>query len=110
MQIFKNLILSGLAMCNNNFPLALWRQLVRQCVVACNLLESLWAHPKVSAYYMLEGVHDFNKILWVPPATRATILDQIQDVWGPHAMDTWYVRTAWQHYWNWQFWILSTGG
>ncbi len=61
-QTFKNLLLLGLSMCDNEFPLALWSHLVRQCKAACNLLRTLQAHPKLSVYHVLKGAHDFNKV------------------------------------------------
>ncbi|KAL7533212.1 hypothetical protein ACHAWF_004382, partial [Thalassiosira exigua] len=67
MQTFKNLFIGGISVCDEEFPTILWSRIVRQCQDACNLLRTSHVHPKVSAYHVLEGVHDFNKVPWVPP-------------------------------------------
>jgi hypothetical protein len=111
-QTFKNLFIGGISVCDEDFPTVLWSKLVRQCQDACNLLRTSRVHPKVSAYHVLEGVHDFNKVPWAPPGTRATIFNppEIRTSWEPRALDAWYVSPAWQHYRNWLFYVPSTGG
>ena len=35
------------------------------------MLQTSRVHPKISAYHCLEGIHDFNRVPWAPPGTRA---------------------------------------
>merc|ERR1712155_17519 len=111
-QTFKNLFISGLATCDENFPTFLWSKLIKQCQDACNMLRTSRVHPKISSYHCLEGVHDFNKVPWAPPGTRATIFNppEVRSSWRPRALDAWYVGPAHMHYRNWTFFIPSTGG
>ena len=111
-QTFKNLFISGLATCDENFPTILWSKLVKQCQDTCNMLRTSRVHPKISAHHCLEGTHDFNRVPWAPPGTRATIFNppEVRGSWGPRALDAWYVGPAPLHYCNWTFYVPSTGG
>ena len=64
------------------------------------------------AYHVLEGVHDYNRVPFAPPGTKATVFNppEIQDSWEPRALDAWYVGPAYDHYRCWKFFIRSTGG
>ncbi|KAL7544532.1 hypothetical protein ACHAWF_007912, partial [Thalassiosira exigua] len=55
-EMFKNLFIGDISVCDTDFPTILWSRLV-------------------SAYHILEGVHNFNKVPWVPPGTRTTIFN-----------------------------------
>ena len=68
-------------------------------------------HPKLSAFHVLEGQHDFNKVPFGPPGTRATIFNppETRGSFGPRAIDGWYVGPAWDHYRSMTFQIPSTG-
>jgi hypothetical protein len=39
------------------------------------MLRTSRAHPQLLAYHVLEGAHDFNRVPWAPPGTRATIFN-----------------------------------
>lgn len=88
-QTYKNLFISGLCSCHDKFPTILWSKMVKQCQHACNMLRQSRAHPKLSAYHVLEGVHDFNRVPWAPPGTPATIFNppETRSSWGPRALD-----------------------
>ncbi len=68
-QTFKNHFISGLSVYDNDFPTILWSCLIRQGQDSINLLCTSRVHPKVSAFHVLEGVHDFNRVPWAPPGT-----------------------------------------
>ena len=68
-RTFKNHFISGLSMGDNKFPTVLWSKLVNQAQRSMNMLRTSRVHPKVSADHVLEGVHDFNRNPWAPPAT-----------------------------------------
>ena len=76
------------------------------------MLRTSRIHPKLSAYHVLEGPHDFNGVLFAPPGTHATILNppETRTSWVPRAMDVWYLSPAYDHYRAWLFHIPSTGG
>ena len=76
------------------------------------MLRTSRVHPKLSAFHVLEGQHDFNKVPFGPPGTRATIFNppEIRGSFGPRELDGWYVGPAWDHYRSMTFQITSTGG
>lgn len=76
------------------------------------MLQTSRGHSKLSAYHVLKGPHDFNRVPFAPPGTRATIFapPEICTLVGPKAIDCWYVGLAYNHYRCWQFQLPSTGG
>ena len=76
------------------------------------MLRTSRVQQKLSAYHVLEGPYDFNRVPFAPPGTRATILNtsETRTSWGPRAMDTWYLSPAYDHYRSCLFHIPSTGG
>lgn len=110
-QTFKNHFISGLCTCDKDFPLQLWSRLVKQAQDSLNLLRTSRCHPKISAFDALEGTHDFNRVPFAPPGTRATIFNppEIRSSWGPRATDAWYIGPVWNHYRCLSFYIPKTG-
>jgi hypothetical protein len=92
-QTFKNHMIAGLSTCDALFPSLLWDRTVPQAQDSLNMLRTSRAHPKLSAYHILEGAHDFNRVPWAPPGTRATIFNppETRTSWGPRAIDAWYI-------------------
>ena len=90
----------------------MWCKSIKQAQDTLNMLRTSHVHPKLSAYHVLEGPHDFNRVPFAPPGTRATILNpsETRTSWDPRAMDTWYLSPAYDHYRAWLFHIPSTGG
>ena len=76
------------------------------------MLRTSRVHPKLYAYHVLEGPHDFNRVPFDPPGTRATIINppETRTSWSPRAMEDWYLSPAYDHYRAWLFHIPSTGG
>ena len=76
------------------------------------MLRTSRVHPKLSAFHVLEGQHDFNRVPFGPSGTRATIFNppETRGSFGPRALDGWYVGPAWDHYRSMIFQIPSTGG
>ena len=76
------------------------------------MLRTSRVHPQLSAFHVLEGQHDFNKVSFGPPGIRATIFNppETRGSFGPRALDGWYVGPAWDHYRSMTFQIPSTGG
>ena len=74
-QTFKNHLIVGLSTCDASFPLLLWNKIVPQAQDSLNMLQTSRVHPKLSAYSVFEGIHDFNIHMWAPPGTRATIFN-----------------------------------
>ena len=111
-QTFKNHFIAGLCTTDEKFPAQLWNKLIEQGQDSLNMLRMFRAHPHLSAYNSVEGIHDFNKEPWAPPGTRATIFNppEIRTSWGPRALDAWYVGPAKDHYRCYNFFVTSTGG
>ena len=76
------------------------------------MLRTSRVHPKLSAFHVLEGQHDYNRVPFGPPGTRATIFNppELRTSWGPRALDAWYTGPAWMHYRCMHFHVPSTGG
>ena len=76
------------------------------------MLRTSIVHPKLSAFHVLEGQHDFNRVPFGPPGTRGTIFSppETRGSYGPISLDYWYVGPAWDHYRGMHFKIPSTGG
>ena len=111
-RTFKNHFIAGLCIGDRKFPTILWSKLVNQAVRSMNMLRTSRVHPKLSADHVLEGVHDFNRNPWAPPATRATVLNppESRNSWDQRAIDAWHIGPAWDHYRALTFYIPSTGG
>ena len=99
-QTFKSHFIAGLCTCDSEFPLALWPHLIQQGQKSLNMMRTSQTYPKLSAYHVLEGVHDFNKVPFAPPGLKSTIFNpsEIRGTFGPRALDTWYVGPAYNHY------------
>ena len=76
------------------------------------MLRTSRVHPKLSAYSILKGIHDFNRHPCAPPGTQATISNppETRTSFGPHAIDAWYIGPAPQHYRCYNFFLPLTGG
>jgi hypothetical protein len=111
-QTFKDHMLTGLSTCDAQFPSLLWDRIAPQAQDSLNMLRTSRAHPQLSAYHVLEGAHDFNRVPWAPPGTRATIFKppETRTSWGPRAIHAWYIGPAPQHYRCYNFYLPTTGG
>ena len=111
-QTFKNHTISGLCICDEEFPSILWCKILKQSQDTLNMLRTSRIHPQLLAFHVLEGQHDFNKVPFGSPGTRATIFNPpaMRGSFGPRAIDGWYIGPAWDHYRSMNFQIPSTGG
>ena len=111
-QTFQNHLISGLSTWDASFPLLLWNNIVPQSQDYLNILRTSRVHPKLSAYSVLKGIHDFNRHPWAPPGTRATIfnLPETRTSFGPRDIDAWYIGPAPQNYRCYNFFLPLTGG
>eukprot|EP00978_Attheya_sp_CCMP212_P040823 scaffold226719_cov36-Attheya_sp.AAC.1 len=111
-QTFKNHTIAGLSIVDEDFPSILWSQLLQQSQDTLNMLRTSRVHPKLSAFHVLEGHHDFNRVPMAPPGTRSTIFNppESRTSWGPRALDAWYIGPACDHYRCLTFFVPSTGG
>ena len=111
-QTFKNHTIAGLCICDNDFPSILWDKVIKQSQDTLNMLRTSRVHPKLSAFHVLEGQHDYNRVPFGPPGTRATIFNppELRTSWGPRALDAWYTGPSWMHYRCMNFHVPSTGG
>ena len=90
-QTFKNHTILGLCVCNEQFPSILWCKITKQAQDTVNMLRISRVYQKLSAFHVLEGQHDFNKVPFGPPGTRATIFNppETRSLFGPRALDGW---------------------
>ena len=111
-QTFKDHFIAGLCTVDKQFPIQLWDQLLEQAQDSLNMLRTSRTNPKLSAYHILEGIHDFNRSPWAPPGTRAVIYEppERRQSWAPRGIDGWYVGPAKMHYRCYRFYIPATGG
>ena len=111
-QTFKNHTIAGLCTCDGDFPSVLWCKLIKQAQDTLNMLRTSRVHPKLSAYHVLDGPHDSNRVPFAPPGTHVKILNppETRTSWSLRAMDAWYLSPAYDHYRAWIFHIPSTGG
>ena len=67
---FKNHFTAGLCSTDKAFPMNCWDLLLPQATMPLNLLRNSIVFPKLSAYAVLEGKHDYNSHLLAPPGTK----------------------------------------
>ena len=110
-ETFNNHLIAGLSICNASFPSLLWNKSIPQAQDPLNMLRTSRVHTKLSAYAVLEGIHDFNRHLWAPPRTRATIFNppETRTSFGPRDIYAWYIGPDPQHYCCYNFFLPSTG-
>ena len=99
-QTWKGNFISGLEICDPNYPALQWDRLVQKSNTSLNLLRSSRTHPQLSAYTSVIGPFDFNSTPMAPPGTNIMIHDtpsQRKTV-ASHGTDAWYVGPAMHHY------------
>ena len=72
-KTFKAHLLSGLATCNKDFPIAEWDRLLPQAELTLNLLQNARVNTRLSSWAFLNGNHDFNRHPIAPPGTKIII-------------------------------------
>ena len=70
---YKNHLITGLCLCDTNFPLKDWDPLLRQYSLTLNLPRSSLRHPSLFAYISLYGNFNFNATHMVPPDTKTLV-------------------------------------
>ena len=111
-QTFKEHFIAGLCTVNKNFPMQLWCDLLEQAQLTINLLRQARVNNKLSAYAILEGTYNFNKVPLAPPGTRTLVFKDNSNrrTWAPHAQEGLYVGPAPNHYRCYKFWMPKTKG
>ena len=109
-QTWKNHFISGLCTTDRDFPTQLWDQLLPQAQDTLNLLRPSRTDPTRSAYAVLEGDYEFDKLLVAPPGTRAVIHEPADSraSWAPRGTDAWYLAPAKEHYRAARFFVPET--
>ena len=99
-RTLKNHLLSGLATCDDNYPIHEWDRLLPQCELTLNLLQNLRINSKLSSWALLNGNHDFNKVQLAPPETKVVIHNKPgqRKSWQYHGTEGWYIGPAHEHY------------
>ena len=105
-------MIASMCVCDKEFPSILWDKIIQQSQDTSNMLRTSCDHPRLSAFHVLEGQHDYNRVLFGPPGTRATIFNpsELRISWGLQTLDAWYTGPALLHYRCMNFHVPSTGG
>ena len=109
-QTFKNHFIAGLATVDPQCPIQLWDEFIEQAQNTLNMLRTSRVNPKLSAYEILEGPYNFNKVPLAPPGTKAIVYidPKNRTTWGVHGEDAFYVGPAPGHYRCYKFFIVGT--
>eukprot|EP00957_Ditylum_brightwellii_P070681 5371453-Ditylum_brightwellii.AAC.1 len=70
---YKNHVMSGLATCNPQFPIAEWDQLIEQANLTLNLLCTSRVNPSLLAHAYLFGNHNLNAHHLAPPGCKVVV-------------------------------------
>ena len=111
-NIEENHLIARFYTCEVSFTSLLWNKIVPQAQDSLNMLRTSRVHPRIPAYSVLEGIHDFNRHPWSLPGTRATIFNppETRASFSPHAIYIWYIGPAPQHYRCYNLFLPSIGG
>ena len=97
---FKNHFVAGLASVDNNFPIYLWCQIVKQSEITIHLLRTSRTNPRLSTYTQIFGTFDFIATPMAPPGKK--IIGHEKPVqwapWSKHEVAVWYTGIALEHY------------
>ena len=97
---FKDHFIAGLAGVDPKIPLHLWCRLLPQGLMTSNLLRQSRTNPKLSAYVVMEGWHDYSDNPVAPPRIKVVIHEKstVRKTWAPHGVEGWYLGPATEHY------------
>ena len=86
-QTFKNHFIAGLCTVDNKFPMQLWCDLLPRVEMTVNLLRQAQTNNKLSAYTVLEGAYNFNKVPLAPLGSKVFLYQdpKTRRTWSPHA-------------------------
>ena len=85
--------------------------MLQQSQMTLNLLQPSRINPKLSAYAMMEGQHDYNKVPLAPPGAKVIVhvKPSQQKLWDYHGKLGWYVGPALDHYRCFRIFMPHTG-
>ena len=100
-------VLSGLP---PTFPLSLWDELLPQIDMQVNLLRFSNVAPKVCAWTVLNGPHDFNRHPLAPLGVAIQMLEHTdkRKSWGVKSKPGFYIGTSLDHYRYYLGWNTET--
>ena len=109
---FKDHFIAGLASVDPQMPLHLWCRLLPQAILTLNLLRQSRINPRLSAYAVMEGQHDYNANPVAPPGIKVLIHEKsnVRRTWAPHGIEGWYLGPAMEHYRCYRVYASKTGG
>jgi hypothetical protein len=99
-QTFKSNFISILAGIDPTFPMYLWDQLLPQTILTLNLLRQSNITPTISAYQLVHGPFEYNKMPLAPLGCavqmhEATNCRRTRDL---QSLNGWYLGTSPKHY------------
>ena len=109
-QTFKDHFVSVLCGTDDNFPLQLWCQLLRQAEHQLNMLRKSRAVPTMSAFEHMYGKHSYDAHPWAVLGSEIElhVMPAQQRTSASHTKKGYYLVTSWEHYRCHDVWIPET--
>ena len=110
-RTLKYRLMTGLCICDTNFPVKERDRLIPQATITINILRSSRRNPSLSAYTVTYGNIDFNATSLAPPGTRNIVhlKPNKRKSWSVHGIDAWYIGPSMDHYQFFKCFIPETG-
>ena len=88
----------------------LWDRLLPQAEDTLNMLRPSRKAPKVSAYAVLNGEHDYNAQPFAPLGCKVEmyVMPSIRETWAPKTLSGYCIGCSKEHYRNHKVWINET--
>ena len=109
-QTFEDHFVSVLCGTDDNFPLQLWRQLLRQAEHQLNMLRKCRAAPTMSAFEHMYGKHVYEAHPWAVLGCEVELheMPAQRRTWAAHTKPGYYLGTSWEHYRCHEVWDKDT--
>ena len=109
-QTFKDHFVSVLCGTDDDFPLQLWCQILRQAEHQLNLLRKSTLKPHMSAFAHMYGEHNYNAHPWAVLGCKVElhVMPSKRRTWDPHTKTGFYLGTSWEHYRCHEVWVKDT--
>ena len=97
---FKNHFVVGLASVDNNFPIYLWCQILKQAEITINLLITSGTNPGLLVYAQIFVTFDFTTTTMAPTLTKSIAHERPSQraTWSKHGAAGWYIVPSLEHY------------
>ena len=109
-QTFKDHFVAVLCGTDENFPLRLWCQILRQAEHQLNMLRRSRTDPSMSAFEHMHGPHNYdaNPFAILGCEVEMHVMPKNRRTWESHTKTGYYLGTSWNHYRCHEVWIKDT--